>query len=46
VKRYLADLREGCRIIVSREFWDAFRDYWSWDAIAERVDEWAKRTGP
>ena len=43
MKRYLADLREGCRIVATREFWVAFRDYWSWDAIAKRIDELAAR---
>lgn len=43
MRRYLADLREGCRIIVTREFWNAFRAYWSPDAIAKRIAKMTTR---
>ena len=41
MRRYLAELREGCRIIVTREIWVAYRAYWSPDAIAKRMEKWA-----
>lgn len=44
LSRYLRDLREGLSILCSRNFWRAFRSYWSPDAIAGRMDEWVART--
>jgi len=46
MRRYLADLREGCRILATREFWTAFRTYWSPDAVSKRIDKWATRDRP
>jgi hypothetical protein len=43
VKGWLAGLAEGGRQLCSREFWRAFRDYWSGAAIAGRMDTWIER---
>lgn len=43
IRRELAELREGARILTSRNFWRAFHRYWSPDAISGRMDEWASR---
>jgi hypothetical protein len=36
-------MREGARQLCSREFWRAFRDYWSADAVSKRLDEFNER---
>ena len=43
VRRYFRELAEGFRILRSREFWRAFRAYWSADAVSKRLDEYAAR---
>lgn len=43
MKRRLREMREGFRIIRSRESWRAFRRYWSGQEIAARIDEWTSR---
>ena len=43
VRRHLRDSIEGFRILRSREFWQAFRDYWSAEAISARLDAFAAR---
>ena len=40
VTRYLRDLRDGFRVLRSRDFWRAFAEFWSGPAIAARMDEW------
>ena len=39
-KRYLADCREGLRILSTRAFWADFRTYWSPEAVAARMAAW------
>ncbi len=43
VRRYLRELAEGFRILRSREFWQSFREYWSSEAVATRIDAFAAR---
>jgi hypothetical protein len=38
-----AEVREGFRQICTREFWRAFRDYWSSEAVSARIDDWTHR---
>lgn len=42
--RHLRDLREGLRVLCSRDFWRAFRNYWSGDAVSARLDEFTACT--
>lgn len=43
IRRYLADCREGARILATRDFWRTFRDYWSADSVADRLGAWLDR---
>lgn len=40
---WLRDTWEGFRIVCSREFWDAFREYWSPEAIGARLEAYTER---
>ena len=42
IRRWLAELREGARILRSRDFWRAFKAYWV-DELPARMDEWTAR---
>lgn len=36
-------MKEGFRVLFSRQFWRGFCDYWSVDAISGRLDEFTAR---
>lgn len=40
---YLAELREGARILGGREFWRAFAAYWHPAAVVNRVERALRR---
>lgn len=42
-RRWLADMREGGRILTTRDFWRTFRTYWSGEAVAGRMEAWVER---
>jgi hypothetical protein len=44
VRRWLNEMREGARILASRDFWRAFGAYWSAAAISARMDDWVHAT--
>ena len=44
MRAWLRDMREGARILTTRDFWRTFRDYWLPDSIAARMDDWTSRT--
>lgn len=43
IRTWLRDMRDGARILRSREFWRAFRHYWSDEEVAKRIDAWVER---
>lgn len=40
---YLADLREGVRVLGGREFWRDFATYWRPEAVAARIERALRR---
>lgn len=36
-------IKESFKILTSKEFWQDFANYYSRDAIAERIDKFAER---
>lgn len=43
IRRELREMREGARVLCSREFWRGFFDYWSAESISARMDDWVSR---
>lgn len=43
MRRYLADLAAGARILASRRFWRDFYDYWFGDSLVARLDAFIER---
>ena len=43
MRAWLSEMREGFRQLCSREFWDAFRDYYSTEKIKARLDAFAEK---
>jgi hypothetical protein len=41
VRGYFKDLVAGARILVGRDFWRAFADYWRPSAVAARMDAYS-----
>ena len=43
MRAWLRDMREGARILTTRDFWRTFADYWHPTNVAARIDAWTGR---
>ena len=43
LRREVGMWREGARLLLSREFWQAFHEYWSAESVQARTDLWISK---